>query len=92
MFDQDLRCEIKCLSPDALPPYEAVSYAWGKPVFSETLHCQFGPIPTIEHLAAALRRFHREDQVRCLWVDAVCIDQSNNDEKSHRVQRMRSIY
>jgi hypothetical protein len=29
---------------------------------------------------------------RILWVDAVCIDQQNDDEKAHQVASMASIY
>ena len=28
----------------------------------------------------------------CLWVDAVCIDQSNDDEKSAQIQIMGEVY
>lgn len=27
-----------------------------------------------------------------LWADAICIDQIDNDEKSHQVQQMRRVY
>jgi hypothetical protein len=33
-----------------------------------------------------------DDLLRTLWIDAVCIDQSNNLERNHQVQQMGQIY
>ena len=33
-----------------------------------------------------------EDRERVLWIDAVCIDQTSNEEKSHQVGLMSKIY
>jgi len=44
------------------------------------------------NLLAALRSLRREDKPRLLWVDALCIDQSNNAEKSQQVMIMSRIY
>lgn len=40
----------------------------------------------------ALRALRHEDRERVLWVDAVCINQDDNDEKSKQVRIMRDIY
>ncbi|KAI5357970.1 putative heterokaryon incompatibility [Septoria linicola] len=40
----------------------------------------------------ALRHLALPDKTRLLWVDAVCINQSDDTEKSKQVQRMRAIY
>ena len=34
---------------------------------------------------------HRSCDI-CLWIDALCIGQSNNSERGHQVQRMSEIY
>ena len=44
------------------------------------------------NLEQALRRFRKEKDVVVLWVDALCIDQENKDEKSRQVSRMAEIY
>jgi FAD/FMN-containing dehydrogenase len=43
-------------------------------------------------LGDALRdlRYHEKDRV--LWIDALCIDQNNNEERGEQVQQMGSIY
>lgn len=78
-------------SEDAIE-YEALSYTWGsiertKPVEvnGQTLHITVS-------LAQALRNLRYVDQDRVLWIDAICIDQSNAAERGHQVQQMASIY
>lgn len=41
---------------------------------------------------AALRRLRRDSGVRVLWIDAICINQEDNDEKGVQVPLMRQIY
>ena len=74
------------------PDYEAISYAWGKPVFPETLVLPTGHLKITSNLAAALRQFRRNDAPRDLWADAVCINQHDLQEKSAQVARMSSIF
>jgi hypothetical protein len=70
--------------------YAALSYVWGG---VEQRHYQVGSrleqIPlTIEHAlecAVALRKQY-------LWVDSLCIDQSDADDKADQIKRMWSIY
>ena len=44
------------------------------------------------NLFAALRHLRFQDQERCLWVDALCIDQSAIPERNSQVSHMRTIY
>jgi hypothetical protein len=44
------------------------------------------------NLFHALRALRLQDRERVLWVDALCIDQENTDEKGHQVGQMRNVY
>jgi hypothetical protein len=46
-----------------------------------TLNCQL-----------ALRRIFEDDSTTAVWIDAICIDQSNKLELNHQVKRMSRIY
>jgi len=74
------------------PTYEAISYVWGEPIFTETLYSSKGCFKITASLAAALRRFRLANQTRRVWADAVCIDQVNDEEKSNQVAQMGAIY
>ncbi|KAF4631226.1 hypothetical protein G7Y89_g6898 [Cudoniella acicularis] len=66
-------------------PYGALSYTW------ETLEKEAKIIVngSTMHIIEQLRF---EDRDRILWIDAICIDQDNNEERKHQVQQMGSIY
>src|SRR6266536_764396 len=44
------------------------------------------------NLVSALRHLRLKDIARTMWVDAICIDQSNIDERGHQVALMTKIY
>jgi hypothetical protein len=44
------------------------------------------------NLEAALRRPRRPNKLRAVWVDALCTDQENGEEREKQVQIMREIY
>ncbi|KAF4631812.1 hypothetical protein G7Y89_g6322 [Cudoniella acicularis] len=46
------------------------------------------------NLNEALRKFRDEEDIRkcCLWIDAICINQTDNDEKPWQFASMKSIY
>jgi hypothetical protein len=48
--------------------------------------------PVTTNLEAALRYLRHESEVRIIWVDAICIDQSNIEERNHQVPLMKTIY
>jgi len=76
----------------ALSYVAALSYVWGNP--SKTCpiildECVFW---VTESLNAALERLQEYDRILLLWVDAVCINQADLEEKSAQVQQMDKIY
>ena len=76
--------------------YDALSYAWqGESqtssinIISENTIFKLDVIPNLE---AALRQLRNPDHDRFLWVDAICINQDSNEEKSQQVPKMAQIY
>ena len=70
--------------------YVALSYVWGG-VAQESfrLGSTLGRLPqTIEDAIACVRILGK----RYLWVDSVCIDQSDEEEKRDQIGRMGSVY
>ncbi|EON67114.1 hypothetical protein W97_06367 [Coniosporium apollinis CBS 100218] len=45
-----------------------------------------------ENLHLALKHLRLKDRERTLWIDALCINQSDTRERTHQVTRMSSIY
>ncbi|KAK0654860.1 heterokaryon incompatibility protein-domain-containing protein, partial [Cercophora newfieldiana] len=80
---------------DQITPYEALSYTWGADVFPHQLH--IGPeshtINITSNLHSALQHLRpRTGPPRRLWIDALCINQADPDEKSKQIPLMAAIY
>jgi hypothetical protein len=76
--------------------YEALSYTWGSPkdpveIFVGSPHSH-GTISVTQNLAEALRYLRYEDEIRTLWIDAICVNQLDMAERSSQVKRMADIY
>ncbi|KAF8847987.1 HET-domain-containing protein, partial [Acephala macrosclerotiorum] len=74
------------------PQYEALSYCWGRDVKPHRITTDEGTIPITSSLNYALLRLRFPDTSRTLWIDALCIDQTNNEEKSSQILLMPTIY
>lgn len=72
--------------------YDAISYTWGEPDFSEDIHIDGSSLQITPNLSSALKRFRSRINTRLLWIDAICIDQNHVEEKSSQVAMMAQIY
>lgn len=78
--------------------FEALSYVWGSEddpglAFVQTsAGISTRTISIGRNLESALRHLRYGDKPRKLWVDAICINQTDDDEKSVQVRRMSRIY
>ncbi|CEI60086.1 hypothetical protein FVEN_g8124 [Fusarium venenatum] len=90
--DDLLRCVLRTASLDDNHKYEALSYVWGDPLDHLSIEVNGSQKNVTVNLFNALRRLRYAQNERCLWVDALCIDQENDVEKSHQVQLMSKIY
>jgi hypothetical protein len=103
--DSTIVCHIECESLDfgrQAPPYEALSYVWGDPDDeysieisrpSVSLQGELGTsLQVRRNLHAALRRLRYPDRIRTMWIDAICINQQDDKEKTQQVKMMKDIY
>ncbi|KAK2768706.1 hypothetical protein FQN54_000562 [Arachnomyces sp. PD_36] len=74
------------------PSYAALSYTWGEPIFSEQLVVNEALMGITSNLAAALRQLRSCSCLRWLWIDAICINQSDEREKSSQIPLMTDIF
>ncbi|RFU30889.1 hypothetical protein B7463_g5465, partial [Scytalidium lignicola] len=94
-------CQLHIVSLPSAPVFTALSYVWGDPRVTENIFLGGNLIAVTINLAAALKSVkkhwqkvfpERDPSLFRLWVDAICVNQENNDEKSSQVQQMSSIY
>jgi len=94
-FGYAIICSLTTLPQNvAETRYEALSYVWGvyeaenlRPI---TVDCKVYQIT--RNLHSALHHLRSSTPFRSLWVDAVCLDQNNLEEKNWTVPNMHIVY
>lgn len=93
-----LRCSLHDIDLDDDLDYDAISYTWGAPDFTDNLFVvasDGSPISCLRitvNLRRGLERLRRTTGARNLWVDAICIDQTDKGDKARQIPRMVAIY
>ena len=72
--------------------YKCLSYTWGEPVFTHGININGKVLKITSNLETALRRLRARDRLMQIWIDAICIDQTNLIERNQQVPLMRRIY
>lgn len=72
--------------------YEPLSYCWGRQDNPDIAVVNGARFPIGRNLSRALKQLRDPERVRPLWVDAVCINQSDVQEKNAQIPLMRQIY
>lgn len=92
-FKDPIFCSLRVVSFDdvSLPKYVALSYCWGKGQADQPIYCNGFTIRVTSDLLNALQSLRKLSR-RYLWIDQICINQTDLDERSSQVQLMRRIY
>ncbi|PMD42980.1 heterokaryon incompatibility, partial [Hyaloscypha variabilis F] len=76
------------------PKFEALSYCWGPDESYKSIEINGHLVPVRRNLWWALRHLRHGvyGMRRTLWIDALCINQNDVNERSAQVSIMGSIY
>jgi hypothetical protein len=90
----ELRGDLKTFpldSPD-LPPFYAVSYSWGSPVYKNSINIGDNQLQVADSLYPFLDIAFKERPGTWWWIDSLCINQNDNSEKGCQVPLMGEIF
>ncbi|KAJ4304634.1 hypothetical protein N0V90_000160 [Kalmusia sp. IMI 367209] len=90
-YDEAIHCKTRLVNLDNNIGYETLSYVWGHGD-EEKVYISGTEVVLTRNLHAALRRLRHPRHARTLWVDQLCINQHDNNEKAQQVAMMRDIY
>lgn len=87
-----LALELATYSIDDAVPWVALSYCWGDQAATETVTVNDNELRVRHNLYAFLRQMASEDRRDWIFIDAICINQSDMAERASQVARMGQIY
>jgi len=91
--EDELRVEIQHTTLSEAPEYETLSYEWAGNRKEATVRCGRGEeIHVPLNLRAALKKLRDRDRPRRIWIDAICINQEDLQERGAQVSIMTHIY
>ncbi|RYO89752.1 hypothetical protein DL762_003029 [Monosporascus cannonballus] len=83
-------------APNATPRFNALSYVWGNTHASQPVRINSQDLRVTENLGQALRGLRNasipEADDLPLWIDALCINQQDDQERNQQVAMMGDIY
>ena len=86
-----MSCSLDHVPLSEALPFAALSYCWGELSDQVSMTVNGLRFPVTRNLHSALKRIRREGVER-VWVDAICINQQDPEERSHQIRRMGAIY
>jgi hypothetical protein len=94
LFYEGVFISLEVFDLDNCPPFDALSYFWGDPELSCRIVCSGLEIGITQNLFFALSRLRDKAKSNAakFWIDAICINQGDNIERSDQVTMMQRIY
>jgi Heterokaryon incompatibility protein (HET) len=90
-FASQIECTIHNANLLLKPSFKALSYVWGDPGLTVPILLNSARYNVTRSCYSALLRL-RVIGERRLWIDAICINQMDPDEKSAQIPMMKDIY
>lgn len=87
-----ITCQLMHQSLEKEPRYSALSYHWGAPGELATIFVEGMEVQIRETLHCFLRRLASHINPITIWLDAICINQRDVDERNWQVSLMPEIY
>lgn len=87
--------ELRIVALVERPRFYALSYVWGDPNDTTNIEVNGKSVAVTKSLETALRRLSNFDNGKYskdIWIDALCINQADLDEKAYQVPLMGEIY
>ncbi|KAJ4403439.1 hypothetical protein N0V91_006491 [Didymella pomorum] len=87
-----ISCRLGVVSLDESPKYRALSYVWGDPSVTKPILVDDTTVQVRMNLWTFLDQMRNEQYWDALWIDALCINEDDLEERSEQVSIMGPIY
>ncbi|KAK2603388.1 hypothetical protein N8I77_009852 [Diaporthe amygdali] len=90
--DEPLICSLTTTRLPPGRPFDALSYCWGAGSSMDVLNVNGQDLSVSSSVTAALRRLRHEKHEVAIWIDQICINQHDVDERDEQIRLMAEIY
>ncbi|KAK5745156.1 hypothetical protein LTR17_001608 [Elasticomyces elasticus] len=88
----EIRISLSSWDLAEAPEYVAISYTWGSDKSTHRICINDGGFCVRKNCSLALQECQRNEVTAHIWIDALCINQTDMEEKSHQVAMMGTIF
>lgn len=89
---EKVQCNLETVGQSSAPDYKALSYTWGELSKHHEIFVNGSSLSITKNLLAALEQLRHSSKDLVIWIDAICINQDSDNERSDQVSKMRTIY
>lgn len=91
-FEDPIQIKLYVCPITSVSRCATLSYEWGTSPLRRNIVCDGKMLEVTTNLYTALKRLRQTDRVGFWWIDAICINQIDNQEKNQQVPLMGEIY
>lgn len=91
-FDEPIKCRLLSLLLPTHVHFEALSYSCSSSEFMDTIEVDEKHLKVDHDLYTALRYLRLESRRRIMWIDTICINQANAQERSDQLSHLKGIH
>lgn len=73
-------------------PYKALSYTWGEGSAARPINIDGHTFFVRRNLERALRSFRDQEEETWIWIDAICINQADIEERNKHILYIHMVY
>lgn len=92
LSDGRIACELRPASMNNLPRYNCLSYVWGEHKDKAEILLNGESFEVTSNLHIILQHLQCNCYGEPIWIDAMCVNQADEEEKTHQVAMMGRIY
>jgi hypothetical protein len=85
-------CELFHKSLEKKPKYEAISYTWGDPIPTCWVCVNGKWLSTTRNAQRVIQERGSIWRTRTIWIDSICINQNDEDERAKQLRLMNEIF
>lgn len=91
-IDELIKADIRVVDLESQPSFSALSYVWGTEAELRTILCGSSTLNVTPNCHSALRSLRRLFGRLTIWIDAICINQKDELEKTQQIPLMGQIF